>query len=166
MTSVPVKYTLSCETFNSQTEQSIKRVPQTWVYMVLFYLTVAANKQASMLLTVLWFHWGVLTMVQDLLWSIMKHQHIQHISSQTLSSRCKTIIDCQHIHHDHIQIWSGVRSRSHWKNVCAVCLLLGNFVTIPLWPSDPAKSSVTVPVSHLYACAYVCVIWDDGETAA
>lgn len=44
----------------------------------------------------LWFHCGAPTMVQDLLWSIMKQQHIRHISAQRLrAARCKTSITCQ-----------------------------------------------------------------------
>lgn len=71
-------------------------------------------------------------MVQDLSWSIMKHQRIQHIAPQTLRARWKTIIDCQHLHHNYIQIWSGATQEITLEIICAVCLLLGNFVTIPL----------------------------------
>lgn len=39
---------------------------------------------------ILWFHCGVLTMVQDLLRSVMKLLHIGHISS----NRCRTLIRC------------------------------------------------------------------------
>ena len=52
------------------------------------------------------FRCGALTMVQDLWCSIMKRQHIQHISPETASARCKTIIECRRIHHNYIQIWS------------------------------------------------------------
>lgn len=71
-------------------------------------------------------------------------------------------------------MWSGARwegAGGWWEAIalqiiCAVGLLLSDFVTIPLWPSDPAKPGVTVPVSHLHVHARVSVIRDDGETAA
>lgn len=94
-------------------------------------------------------------MVQDLSWSIMKHQCIQHISAPTIESQVQNNHGLSTYSSPHSDLVRG-HMGDHTGNY--MCLLLGNFVTIPLWPSDPAKSGVTVPVSHSYVCVRMCVL--------